>query len=92
MSEQFAKLYEAEGFGQILVKRDDNEEGKPEVRFFIMAPVAGLGVCSIALSFEDNDEGFKKRDAAFEKITEEKAIETAKLFKQDLLSTLGKKQ
>ena len=71
-SRMFAKLYEAEA-GQILVKIDSSpEEIKPEVRFYFYPP--GLGVCSIALSFEDSDDGWGKAEKLFHDVDEATAF------------------
>lgn len=71
---QFAKLYNDTPHGQILVKLDtDHDGGNPEVRFFSMPP--GMGVCSLALGFDDIDAGWEAAEAAFEKVDEKKAIE-----------------
>ena len=73
----FAKLYETEETGQVLVKIDDGEKG-PEVRYYCVPE--GLGVCSMALEFTDDDKGtaWDKADKFFEAMTEENAIEFAK--------------
>ena len=71
--EQFAKLFETEEYGQILVMLDTGEEAKPEVRFSFMPK--NLGVCSVALKFKDTDEGWDKAEAAFASFDEAKAIE-----------------
>lgn len=70
----FAKLFDTDQ-GQILVKKDASEgrEGGPEVRFFFQPE--GLGVCSTALGFPDNDTGWDAADAVFEDIDEAKAID-----------------
>jgi hypothetical protein len=73
MSPQFAKLYADEKIGQILVKLDSCESSKPEVRFFFQPE--NLGVCSFSLGFEDSDEGWDAADAAFDKVTQESAVE-----------------
>lgn len=71
----FAKLYESGIYGQILVKRgSSNEECAPEVRFYFKPP--GLGLCSTALTFNDNDEGNDSADELFERVTLELAEET----------------
>lgn len=71
----FAKLYESALYGQILVKRDNsNEKCDPEVRFYFKPP--GLGLCSTALTFADNDEGDANADKIFERVTLELAEET----------------
>ena len=68
---EFAKLYETESCGQILVKFDSGEEG-PEVRFFFEPQ--GLGVCSIALQYDDNDDGWDKAESVFNKTDKEKSV------------------
>lgn len=79
MSKPFAKLFDTE-HGQILVKIDAGEDSAPEVRFFAEPP--GLGVCSVALAFEDSDEGWDTAEQAFEKVDIEMAIRaTAQLRK-----------
>ena len=52
--ENFAKLFEDEKYGQILVMLDTNENGEPCVK--IMAQPPGLGVCAFALSFKDEED------------------------------------
>lgn len=66
----FAKLFESEEFGQILVTRDMSEHG-PAVIFHAEPP--GLGVCQTLASFEDTDAGWDARDKAFEAVTLEQA-------------------
>ena len=63
--EKFCKLFETDAHGQILVKLDVNDKGVPEVRFY--AQPEGLGVCSIAVSFSDDDAGWDLADKAFAK-------------------------
>ena len=77
----FAKLYETE-IGQILVKQDTGEESQPEVRFFFEPK--HLGVCSAALHFEDDDNGWDKAGKIFEKVDEEQAISFVKGFMEQL--------
>lgn len=79
MSEKFCKLFETETHGQLLVKIDRNEESVPEVRFY--ASPVGLGVCSLAVSFTD-DDGWDLAEAAFAKADEAFCIKyTEPLFK-----------
>jgi hypothetical protein len=67
----FAKLYESNRFGQILVKIDtDSDEGRPEVRFYFKPK--GLGVCSAALIFADSDQGWELAEEAFQQLSLEK--------------------
>jgi hypothetical protein len=65
----FAKLFDSEKHGQILVKSDTGgDEYKPEIRFYFESNNPRFGICSIALTYTDDDGGFDKRDAAFETI------------------------
>lgn len=50
----FAKLFDVEGFGQVLAKLGTDVGGSPELRWFAEPPE--LGVCEFALGFEDGDE------------------------------------
>lgn len=61
---KFAKLFESEKYGQILVKNDD-EDGVPQLQVFFQPE--GLGVCRSAITFTEDDDGYDKCDAAFEK-------------------------
>ena len=69
----FAKLYET-SVGQVLVKIDDGDG--PEVRFFFEPP--NLGVCSVALKFSDDDDGWDKAETAFKKVDEAQAVSIAR--------------
>ena len=79
----FAKLYETEETGQVLVKLDEGEDG-PEVRYYFEPK--GLGVCSMAFQFKDDEEGsaWDKADIAFEKADEEQALRLAKGMMQKM--------
>tara|TARA_B100000929_G_C15195120_1_gene313695 strand:+ start:173 stop:445 length:273 start_codon:yes stop_codon:yes gene_type:complete len=62
----FAKLFESPKYGQVLAKLDTHhEDHTPEVRFYVQPK--NLGVCSFALGFEDDDEGWELAEQAFEK-------------------------
>ena len=66
----FAKLYETK-LGQILVKLDAGDETEAEVRFY--TEPEGLGVCSLALGFNDWD----KAEEAFKNVDEARALQVA---------------
>jgi len=70
----FAKLYEPEPGRQVLVKLDTGDEG-PEVRTY--CEPQNLGVCSIAGSWPDTDDGWTAAEKAFEEMTEERAVSLA---------------
>lgn len=64
----FAKLFETEEHGQILVKMDTAEDASgPEVREYFEPE--GLGVCSVAFSWSDEDEDtqWEKAESTMEK-------------------------
>jgi hypothetical protein len=77
----FAKIYETEETGQVLMKVDQGDEG-PEVRFYFVPE--GLGVCSMAMQYKDTGEGWEKADKFFEEMTEDRAIEFAKGMMQKI--------
>lgn len=68
----FAKLFETD-LGQVLVKKDTNEDGNPEVRFYFEPPE--LGVCSVSMSAEsDSDSAWDEVDAVFDKVDHTAAV------------------
>ena len=70
----FAKLYKTK-LGQILVKFDtDGDECNPEVRFYFRPD--GLGVCSTAIVFNDDDSGWDKAEKLFNEINKKRAVKT----------------
>jgi hypothetical protein len=67
--DRFAKLFETEDRGQLLVLLKTDENGNPEVRFF--AQPESLGVCSVAIGWEDDSErSWSLAEKAFEKTDE----------------------
>ena len=56
----------------ILIKLDSSQENHPEVRVYFEPE--GLGVCSFALSWDDDsDESWDKAEKAFNEMGEKKA-------------------
>lgn len=81
----FAKMYETER-GQIVAMNDQNSEGYPAIVFFFDPCADGLGVCQIALGFSNDEDGEKKRNKAFDALTEESVCKV--VFKQmDLMQS-----
>ena len=68
----FAKLFGVAD-EQILVKLDETEDGKPEIRVYFKPPDSG--VCSVASVFSDSDDGRKSAKLVFAKIDEASARE-----------------
>jgi len=79
---EFAKLF-GEGETQLVVIKQADDEGRPEVRTFFQAD--GLGVSSIAISFKDTEGGWKSADTVFDALTEEKARKVV----NDTLTEIG---
>lgn len=71
----FAKLFETEDMGQILVMVGQSHECMPEVRTWVQP--AGLAPCSIAIGFDDSVEGERLANDLFEAIDTATARRTA---------------
>lgn len=71
----FAKLYESQTLGQIVVMKDSNDEGDPSIKFFFQPE--GFGVCCFLLNFTavDEDAAWAKCDKAFDKVDAEMTFE-----------------
>ena len=73
----FAKLFETQ-MGQVVVMKQGDRDNVPEVRFFYEP--SGLGVCSIAVSFDD--DSWEAADEAFNNVTEEMALSVAQQLEE----------
>lgn len=75
---QFAKLFQYDDIGQVLVVIDQAEGGKsgPEVRFSFTAP--DFGVCSAKFNFPDTEEGWDKAEKFFAGAVEKTSYEVVK--------------
>lgn len=72
---EFAKLFDTPR-GQVLVKVDADQEGAPEIRFYVKPE--GFGVNSVAFGYEDSDQGWIDAEEGFEKVSYEMAEAAAK--------------
>ena len=67
MTKEFCKIFRSDKYGQILIVSDtDSDTTNPCVSISFTA--SGLGVCSTSFGFDDDDEGWGKRDKLFEKM------------------------
>lgn len=87
----FAKLYEVEGVGQILVKLGQGNEDVAAVKIYCQP--SGLGVCALSLGFSE----WEKAEELFEAIDEaqatryaQKLIESAQPFCEECSDTSEK--
>ena len=80
-NKKFAKLYEDENLGQILVKIDSAEDDGYEAEVRIYFEPKGLGVCSTVFSYDSWDGA----EEAFDKVDQELCV---KLI-EPLLKQLG---
>jgi len=78
----FAKIFDSEKHGQLLLKEDVSEEGNPELRLYFQ--INGESVCSVALHFKDNEDGWKRADAAFAEFSLELAEDLMKSVPQEV--------
>lgn len=79
----FAKIFNSDKFGQILIVTDIDDLGAPALKVSILPE--GLGVCSTLVSFTDDDKGYEHLDKAFtgidETIAEQIALNITKELK-----------
>lgn len=78
---EFAKIFNTEKYGQILVTNDsrerDNGEYVPSLNFFFMIN-KDFGICEVNLKGKDTEESWSGFDDYFDNITDEQAIDTVK--------------
>lgn len=75
--EKFAKLFESEKYGQLVAIMQQSDNDGPEIRLFLKPK--GLGVCSIAMQFEDDtDSSWDSCEKIFEAFDLAKAEAMAK--------------
>lgn len=76
---KFAKLFESEKHGQLVVIKQTDDDGVPEIRLFLLPE--NLGVCSIAISFvDDSEKSCDECHRIFEEFDIEKAESMAQSF------------
>lgn len=87
----FAKIFESEKYGQILVKRDQGEGGNVgyEIRFFFDAEALELGICSYALGYPDTDAGYETCLRVFDAVTEERAVKVVETAWHEIVELMG---
>lgn len=82
---KFAKLFENEETGQILVKIDSAESDEHEAEVRIYFEPDGLGVCNTAFSFNDWEDA----EEAFNKVDEQLCLDIIKPLIEQFGGLLG---
>jgi hypothetical protein len=72
----FARLFESEKYGQILMVRDASDDGRPFIE--VSVEPGGYGVCSSKLTWEHSELGWNLMETYFEGTTLEVAEDLAK--------------
>ena len=74
----FAKIFQTDKHGQILVRIDVDENAMPSMIVSVVPP--DMGVCEYAMSWKDTDLGYAKRDEIFESMSVSEAGEWADII------------
>lgn len=75
MMMKFARVFETQQFGQVVIMRDRDPAGYPSVTIYSM--LAGTdAIVPSWITFSDDAEGFEERDKVFSELTEEDVTTT----------------
>ena len=82
--QKFAKLFETEDYGQLLLMMNNDEKGNPETTLYFTAE--GLAVCSISVygTVNASDAAFELVEKLFNRFDESAAIKTVKTIVDQL--------
>lgn len=80
MKKQFAKIFESEKYGQLLVLRDDNDDLEPQVKLTMDPDMDGIGLCYASITFETEES----QQTAFSQFS----LRTAERMADELHKTL----
>lgn len=71
----FAKLFETDYHGQILVVLQRGENGNPELQWSIKPQ--GFDVCTVSFTYQDTDAAWDTAQALLDDFTQEDAVKIA---------------
>lgn len=77
---EFAKIFQSKKYGQIVVMKKPNDEGNPEVRFFVCMKSSISNFQEIAFSYDEWKDGEKKRNEAYRKVDQDAAEKVAAMM------------
>lgn len=79
----FAKTFNSESYGQVLITKKENDDGDPALVCTVEPD--GFGLCELSMAYRPTDKGYETRDSTFEtvdlKLAEMMASEIFKLIK-----------
>lgn len=85
---KFAKLFEHEKYGQILIVKKQNEESQPIISWSYKPSIEEIDLIELFLIYNDSDEGQKTRDEHFEKFDIQKAVKLVEESEAELKEAL----
>lgn len=85
----FAKLFHSDEIGQVLVTLHLTGEDTPELHITFDPDVDGLGMSSTKIGFPDTDAGEELAQRAFDLVTEESAVGTARIAIANIRKMFG---
>lgn len=88
---QFCKIVNHDEFGQILATRETNDESDPVIKVTVCPNVEGIDLMSTAFTYDDSDEGYKKRDEIWQEYLKDDSlmIEVAQAIDNDMKQIFG---
>lgn len=88
MQQQFAKLYQVDGIGQVVVmlQHDDNQD--PEIAFTFDPNIEGLGISSGSITWNNQAHDQEKREEAARRMFEKVDSGFAEQFVGKLLAEI----
>ena len=66
--DDFAKLFRADDGGQVLIYKDNGENGEPAI---VVASVCDGVTAQMTMGFKDTDSGFNTREKTFDNFTQD---------------------
>lgn len=95
-TESFAKLFESQQFGQILVTLDSDDDLNPTVRFTISGAPLGMGLCAVGPVWAPADDSDEAEDRAisearqfFDSVELEDAERFAESLQKEITNLFG---
>lgn len=73
MSNKFAKIWNHKKYTQIVLIKQQNDDGEPCISFFFQPD--GHGICKFNIGFEEEETAEAKTEAAFDAISLHDAVE-----------------